>query len=159
MIDERRVKRYCYEPEQIENYDKAVSDKEQTWDCHHRLEIQGQFRNSVKLLKRCRMYFNRPASELIFLTHEEHGRLHNKGNKHSLGCHRTEEERRKMSEAKKGEKNYWFGKKHSDETKRKMSEAKKGKKGYWSGRKQSEETRRKRSEAIRRHWEIRRTRQ
>ena len=37
---------------------------------------------------------------------------------------RTEESRKKMSEAKIGEKNYWYGKHFSEETCRKMSESK-----------------------------------
>lgn len=126
--------------EHIENYDKAVADKNETWDCHHRLEIQGQFRNSVKLLKRCGMYFNRPASELIFLTNEEHMRLHSKGNKHS------EETKRKMSEANKGNK-YSLGSKRSEETKRKMSASKIGNKNSF-GCRRSEETKKKISEAM-----------
>ena len=74
------TKRYCSEPlENIENYDKAVADTEHMWHCHHRLEVQGQFRNSKKLLKRCGMYYHRPASELMFLRHDVHGRLHCKG--------------------------------------------------------------------------------
>jgi hypothetical protein len=37
-----------------------------------------------------------------------------------------------MSEAKKGENNYIYGKSHSEETKRKQSEAKRGEKNYLS---------------------------
>lgn len=114
MIDETRARRYCYETEKIENYSNAVADKEHVWDCHHRLEVQGQFRNSVKLLKRCMMYFNRPASELIFLPHGEHMRLHSKGRNIS------DEAKRKISEANKGNK-YCLGKHHSEETRRKRS--------------------------------------
>lgn len=59
-----------------------------------------------------------------------------KGNKSCLGKHKhhSEETRRKISEAKKGRH-------HSEESRRKMSEAKKGKH-------HSEETRRKQSEAL-----------
>lgn len=28
----------CTTPNLIENYDKAIADKTQTWICHHRLE-------------------------------------------------------------------------------------------------------------------------
>ena len=52
----------------------------------------------------------------------------------------SEETKRKLSEAKKGEKNYMFGKKQSEESNRKHSEALKGKP-------KSEETKRKMSEA------------
>ena len=50
----------------------------------------------------------------------------NKGNQYAKGNKLSKETRRKMSEAKKGEKNNRFGKKHTAETKRKISEAKKG---------------------------------
>ena len=134
MISESNVRKFCCEDiTRIENYDKAMADKEHTWHCHHRLEVQGQFRNSVELLKRCRMYYNRPSSELIFLTNEEHISLHNKGKKLS------EEHRRKISESEKG-------KNISAETRRKMSESQKGNKNAF-GKKPSAETRRKISEA------------
>ena len=60
------------------------------------------------------MYCNRPSSELIFLTISEHQILHNKGK------HRSEETKKKMSEAQKG-------KNISEEIKMKISESKKGK--------------------------------
>jgi len=67
------------------------------------------------------------------------------------GIPRTEEEKKKMSENRKGkaagEKNYWFGKHLSEETKRKLRESQKGKydgeKNPNFGKKASEETRRK----------------
>ena len=41
MISENQVKKYCREDiSLIENYDKAINDKTQTWDCHHRKESQ-----------------------------------------------------------------------------------------------------------------------
>ena len=53
-----------------------------------------------------------------------------------------------MSDAKKGEKNAFYGKHHTDDTRRKISEAHKGKK-----RKPfSEESRRKMSEAAKRRY-------
>jgi 5-methylcytosine-specific restriction endonuclease McrA len=74
-----------------------------------------------------------------------------KGFKHS------EEARKKMSEANKGDKNHNFGKHHSEESKKKMSEANKGDKNHMFGRTGdkhplfgkhlSEETRKKISEA------------
>jgi len=63
MINEQYAKRYCCEDiSKIENYEKAVNDDTQTWDIHHRLEIQGEFVNSSSLLKKCGMYFKVPAS-------------------------------------------------------------------------------------------------
>lgn len=132
MIDVKRTKRYCREDiTKIENYDKAITDMSQTWDCHHRDEIRTlpssmTVIRSSQDLKEAGRYFNCPANELIFLTKSEHQRLHNTGKTHS------DETRRKKSESKKGEKNSFYGKKHSDETKKKMSEARKT---YWTKRK------------------------
>ena len=123
MIDVRIAKKYCRDDlTKIENYDKAVADTSQTWHLHHRLELtlDGKFALSRDQLKMHDMYYHRPYYELIFLTHAEHSRLHKKGRTV------TNETRKKMSEAKKGENNPFYGKLHSEETRRKMSEAKKG---------------------------------
>ena len=112
MINERRVKKYCKEElSKIENYDKAVADTTQIWDLHHRTEIWWNCTAQELIDNEC--YYNRKACELIFLTHAEHTRLHNKGKTFS------EETRRKISEANKG-------KFLSEDTRKKMSEAKKG---------------------------------
>ena len=124
-------KRFCKEPEKIENYEKAKANDFIGWCCHHRLETHnsdGERRLvniSAAELKALDMYYNRPASELIFMKGSEHKSLHAKGKPH------TEETRRKMAEAKKG-------KHHTEEVRRKMAEAKKN---------MSEETRRKMAEA------------
>ena len=66
------------------------------------------------------------------------------------GKHHTEESRRKMSESRKGEKAYWYGKKMSDEMRRKLSETKKGinsgANNHWYGKKMPDEARQKMSE-------------
>ena len=62
---------YCREDlSLIENYDKAINDNTQIWRCHHRLEIQdnGKIIYTSKQLQDMGLYYNRPASELIFLT-------------------------------------------------------------------------------------------
>lgn len=118
MINEGCVQKYCRDDiSKIENYDKAIADTTQTWHLHHRLELtlDGEFAHTPEELMRLDMYFNRPYFELVFLTPEEHHRLHKKGKQ------LTEESRMKMSVAKKGTS-------LSDETKRKMSIAKKGRK-------------------------------
>ena len=118
---------FCRHPELIENYDKAIADTTQVWQCHHRLETHnsdGERRlvdiSSAELIA-LDMYFDRSPEELIFLTSAEHVSLHNNGKlAWTKGKHHTEEVRRKISEAHKG--------KHlSEEHKRKISEAHKGK--------------------------------
>lgn len=124
MINEQYTKTYCCEDiSKIENYELAINDKSQMWDCHHKAETLPCGRFSRNDLKKFNLYFDRPANELIFLTHSEHISLHRKGKKFS------EETKRKISEV-------WKGKKHSEETKCKMSEARKGlntwtKGSYW----------------------------
>ena len=65
-------------PELIENYDKAIEDKSQTWICHHRLE---EFVSS-KWLKKHNDYYNVSPNELIFLTKKEHSKTYHKGKKY-----------------------------------------------------------------------------
>lgn len=71
------VKKYCCEDiSDIENYDKAIADTTKVWECHHKFETMCLFPVSVKKLKEQGLYYNRPASELIFLTKSEHLKLH-----------------------------------------------------------------------------------
>ena len=61
-----RAKDYCCEDiSLIENYEQALNDQTQVWDCHHRLEIELGL-SAAELIKQG-LYWNRPASELIFL--------------------------------------------------------------------------------------------
>ena len=79
------------------------------------------------------------------------------GGEGSSGCIPSEESRRKMSEAHKGENHHMYGKTASEETRKKMSESKKGKtlseesrrkmSDARKGKTHTEETRRKISEA------------
>lgn len=145
MISKEQVKGYCCEDiSKIENYDKAVADTTQTWDCHHKMELiktGAVVDSTMQDLIDWGVYYNRPADELIFLTHKEHLRLHLKGKTSPMeGKSHSEETKRKMSEAHKG-------KTFSEEAKRKISEAKKGHLGYFKGKKHSEETKRKISES------------
>lgn len=94
---------FCRHPELIENYDKAVSDNTQIWECHHRLETHtsnGE-RRLIEITKEeliaLGMYFDRPPEELIFLNGFEHLSLHNKGKK------KSEEHREKISNTLKGQ--------------------------------------------------------
>ena len=143
-------KYYCKDYKNIENYEKAKADDFKNWEVHHRLETHNSDgeRRLVDItadeLKALDMYYNRPADELIFLTIYEHSRLHmkgkhlseetrkkissaSKGNKYALGHKHSEEAKNKIAEAMKGEKNPFYGRHHSEEAKKKMREARKGK--------------------------------
>ncbi len=78
----RRTKLYCKDDiSLIENYDKAINDKEHIWECHHRDEIETLpsgikvVRSTEDLIEAGR-YYQCPANELIFLTKKEHSRIH-----------------------------------------------------------------------------------
>ena len=132
MINEINAKKFCKDDiSLIENYDKAIADTTQTWECHHRRETI----YSRSGLKEIDEYYNRPACELIFLTPADHRRLHKlgkptwiKGKQHSV------EARKKMSKARKG-------KRFSESHKKKMSEAHKGKHHSAEARKKISESR------------------
>ena len=155
MISENQVKKYCREDiSLIENYDKAINDKTQTWECHHRKESQYSAGELVDIGE----YYNRPAEELIFLTPADHHRLHNLGKPAwNKGKHLSEETRKKLSESRKGKHHSeetrkklseaTKGKHRSEETRKKISEAKKGENHPMFGKHLSEETRQKLSEA------------
>lgn len=94
MICEYTAKKYCCEDiSLIDNYNEAINDKEQTWQIHHKLETQ--LNKDVKELIKQNLYFNRPASELIFLTKKDHMLLHR-------GKKRSEETKRKISKVRTG---------------------------------------------------------
>ena len=146
MINLKNVKKFCKDDiSLIENYDKAIADKTQVWDCHHRRETI----YSAKELIEIGEYYNRPACELIFLTPAYHRRLHHLGKNVSAetrqkmsearkgkpscmkGKHLSEEHKLKLSAALNGENHPLFGKHHSEETRKKISEANNGK-NYWT---------------------------
>lgn len=117
MIDKKRAKSYCNEDIcLVENYELAVNDETKTWHCHHRNEIMDDGTlHSIKWLKDNNLYYHRPASELIFLTHSEHMILHNKGkNNYMYGKHHSTESKQKTSKSMKG-------KYVSEETRKKLS--------------------------------------
>lgn len=124
----------CDTPELIENYDKAIADTTQTWQCHHRLETHnsdGERRLvdiTAKELKALGMYYNRPPEELIFLTVSEHRKLHQIGKPAPMKGHKQSKKAIETAKAiHKGNK-YALGYKHTEEAKRKISEAGKGNK-------------------------------
>ena len=167
MINITNVKKFCHEDISIiENYDLAVSS-DKIWDCHHRNEIMNDGTlHSRKWLIDNNLYYNRPASELIFLTHSEHAKLHginstyekiNKMVESNKGKHLSEETKNKISESLKGHKlseetrnkisKTKRGKHLSDEHKNKLSKANsKEKNGFW-GKHHSDEAKQKMREA------------
>ncbi len=177
MICEKTVKKVCKDYSRIENYEKAINDKTQTWHCHHRLETHnsdGERRLvdiTAEELKALGMYYDRPADELIFLTSPEHTKLHMVRNHYSKGHtswikgkHHTEETKQKISETKRGKKHGSpsdetrkklseslkgknKGKHHSEETRKRMSETHKGERNPLYGKHHSEETKKKQSTA------------
>ena len=75
MVNIEYIKQYCCDDIRlIENYDKALNDNTQNYDCHHRREISEC--KTAAQLKAENLYYNCPADELILLTHGEHSRLH-----------------------------------------------------------------------------------
>lgn len=145
MISINRAKSFCKEDiSKIENYDKAIADSTRIWHCHHRTEIW--WNCSVKELKENKCYYKRKACELIFLTPEEHLRIHRKNS------HLSEETRQKISKSIKGVNTWSKGKTLSTETRKKLSESMKEKN---KGKKITEEHRRKIGEAFKgKTWKI-----
>lgn len=128
MINIIGVKKFCCDDiSLIENYEKAIQDKEQTWHCHHRFETDKNLNS--KELKERNLYFHRPSSELIFLTPSDHLHLHSKHRWNDPNFRKKQieilteankrlEVRQKHSESKKGTHN-------SDEHNKNISKAKK----------------------------------
>ena len=141
MLNQTNAKKFCCEDiSLIENYNIALNDSEQIYDVHHRLETE--LNVSRQYLIDNNLYYNRPSSELIFLSHSEHASLHSKNRtftdeqrKHMSEVQRgrtfTYEHRKHMSEAQieyyKIHDSPNKGKHHSEETKQKLSDYFKGK--------------------------------
>lgn len=146
-------KHYTFWYKEIENYEKALKDPEKIWVTHHRLELQfsdgtprpvnAQLTSDELIALGC--YFDRPPEELIFLTPEEHRRLHSLG--HSYGVKKGTKfpGRTNSGQFKKGNKSWNKGLKMDDAFREKCRVGQLGKK-------QSEETKQKRSESIRLWW-------
>lgn len=95
MINETKAKLYCCDNiSLIENYEQAVKDK-QIWDCHHRLEVQNGHRiYTGKELIEAELCWNRPASELIFLTKSEHSKIHHNTPEHKQDAHNNSQKKK-----------------------------------------------------------------
>ena len=102
----KHICRFCKDYTKIENYDEAIADNTQAWDCHHRLETHfsdGEKRPANAAISKLElialdMYFDRPAEELIFLRRKDHVNIH----KEFRSYKHTEEAKRNISEALKG---------------------------------------------------------
>lgn len=99
MINTKSVTLYCNEDiTLIENYYEAINDSNETWVCHHKLEIELHL-YSYDLIKQ-NLYFNRPASELIFMRKNDHMKLHAQNNPTFKGKHHTDESKQKINNTK-----------------------------------------------------------
>lgn len=140
MISIQHAKEYCRDFTKIENYEKAIADSTK-WDCHHRLEthkykdrsrkrwIEREENIPAKMLITFGVYYDRPAEELIFLSHSDHRSLHIKGK------HISEDHKRKISEAQKGKPSHVKGYHWSEEQRKRASEAHKGQSAWNKGKK------------------------
>ena len=65
----------------IENYELAAKDNFERWEIHHRIELHPD--NTVRFTRQSLinldLYYDRPPSELIWLSSLEHRRMHSKG--------------------------------------------------------------------------------
>ena len=67
----RKRRCYCRHPELIENYEKAIADTTQIWECHHRFEAIFTKEELIKY----NWYFDVEPNCLIFLTKTEHRKI------------------------------------------------------------------------------------
>ena len=144
MICESQTRKYCCEDiSKIENYDKAIADSTQMWECHHKAEILPCGKYSIEDLEKFDLYWKQPADRLIFLDGTCHRQMHAIGRKHSKetcekiskahqgytpiaagwnkGIKMPFEFGQKQAIRMKGNKCH-LGKKHSNDTKKKISE-------------------------------------
>ena len=123
MICKETVSIFCCEDiSLIENYNKAIEDKNKVWHCHHRLEIQDDKIITKQELINLNLYYHRPASELIFLTETEHKSLHLhifRNNGITTEEHRTLKTKKAISETMKGVKKTESHKLHMQKQKNK----------------------------------------
>lgn len=139
MICLKKAKKFCKDYTKIENYDKAVNDTTHTWICHH---ILGEILTPEQLIEH-NFYYDVPPCMLKFVTKSEHESIHKRGDKNGFyGKKHSDETRARMSTSHKG-------KHHSDETRRRISDSHKGIQF-------SEEHRRNIAEAKKRYWQNKR---
>ena len=119
MINVRHAKEFCSgDITEIENYEVAVNDVNETWDIHHRLELHhdNSTRFTREALKRLDLYYNVEPDKLIFLKRKEHLQMHKKGKSitENQRLNRpkkfTEEHKRNIGLTSKGRKMPFAGK-------------------------------------------------
>ena len=141
MINIKKAKKYCKNYTQIANYEKAVSDPDNMWICHH---INGEFWPREWLIAN-NLYYNRiDPHEFRFVTKSEHSIIHQNNEDTSI----------KRSKSLKGRPSPMKGRTHSNESKRKVSEALKGRKPKNLSSLQSPESKLKRLQAVRKRVEL-----
>lgn len=123
MISIKKARLYCCEDiSLIENYEEAINSSIR-YDIHHRMETESDKLYTQSDLINMDLYYHRPASELIFLSHSEHVKLHYKFTPRSI------ETKKKISNTLKGQRAWNKGKRGiSEETRLKMSIAAKNRK-------------------------------
>lgn len=95
------------EEDRVENYYEAKKDNFKGWRLHHRLELTIDNKEAVSMMDLINlgMYYHRPYFELIWLTIDEHNKLHGSTRiieKNSMYGHtHSEESRKSMSEGHK----------------------------------------------------------
>lgn len=129
------IEEYCSEDiSRIENYNEAILDDSQLWDCHHRRESIYTRAGLIEIGE----YYDRPAIELIFLKRDDHNKIHHVGKHHSESTKERmrksalnlppdvrDRQKRAVSNARKGKTTWMKGKHHSEDAKRLISEKRK----------------------------------
>lgn len=150
-------KKYCSDPlELIENYRTAEAEGFKGWCLHHRREIEndGSTKTVQELIEKG-MYLNIPADELVFMTNEDHRKLHGK---HPVKSTAIKISQTRLQRIANGEIKVDTSGLHTPEVRAKISIAAKerlaDKKNHpMYGKRQSEESCQKNSLAQRgRHW-------
>lgn len=119
MICLKTVEKYCKEYWKIENYDLAMADESQVWDCHHIHEIDWTLPKE-ELISIGR-YYDVHYSELIFLPHDEHMKLHSYRLKQWRFCKGNEPwNKGKKRPEISGPKHWYYKQKRSQEVKDKI---------------------------------------
>ena len=91
------------EIEKVRNYEKALAASFDGWVLHHLKEAEC----TAKELVRRKEYFYVPAKDLVWLTEEDHDKLHEELNKLPWRVELDRKRRERISEYMKGRRNFW----------------------------------------------------